>query len=97
MSEPLSLSIFTIEVDRKPVLAFAAKKYEEAVPSSEMKGCEQNSDRLCRSATTYPFCAFASQMLTNAPATTKKRRQNQQEIQRRSSWPTSTKDRPAQG
>jgi hypothetical protein len=30
MSEPLSLSIFTIEVDRKPVLAFAAKKYEEA-------------------------------------------------------------------
>jgi hypothetical protein len=30
MSEPLSLSIFTIEVDRKPVLAFAAKKFEEA-------------------------------------------------------------------
>jgi hypothetical protein len=30
MSEPLSLSIFTIEIDRKPVLAFAAKKYEEA-------------------------------------------------------------------
>jgi hypothetical protein len=30
MSEPLSLSIFTIEADRKPVLAFAAMKYEEA-------------------------------------------------------------------
>jgi hypothetical protein len=30
MSEPLSLSIFTIEADRKPVLAFAARKYEEA-------------------------------------------------------------------
>jgi hypothetical protein len=30
MSEPLSLSIFTIEADRKPVLAFAAKKYDEA-------------------------------------------------------------------
>jgi hypothetical protein len=30
MSQPLSLSIFTIEVDRRPVLAFAAKKYEEA-------------------------------------------------------------------
>ena len=30
MSETLSLSIFTIEADRKPVLAFAAKKYEEA-------------------------------------------------------------------
>ena len=30
MIEPLSLSIFTIEVDRRPVLAFAAKKYEEA-------------------------------------------------------------------
>jgi hypothetical protein len=30
MSEPLSLSIFTIEADRKPVLAFAAKKHHEA-------------------------------------------------------------------
>jgi hypothetical protein len=30
MSEPLSLSIFTIEADRKPILAFAAKKYDEA-------------------------------------------------------------------
>jgi hypothetical protein len=30
MSETLSLSIFTIEADRKPLLAFAAKKYQEA-------------------------------------------------------------------
>jgi hypothetical protein len=30
MTEPLSLSIFTIEADRKPVLAFAAKKYLDA-------------------------------------------------------------------
>jgi hypothetical protein len=30
MSDPLSLSIFTIEADRKPILAFAAKKYDEA-------------------------------------------------------------------
>ena len=30
MSEPLSLSIFTIEADRKPVLAFAAKKHTDA-------------------------------------------------------------------
>jgi len=30
MSGPLSLSIFTIEADQKPILAFAAKKYEEA-------------------------------------------------------------------
>jgi hypothetical protein len=30
MSDPLSLSIFTIEADRKPILAFAAEKYEEA-------------------------------------------------------------------
>jgi hypothetical protein len=30
MSEPLSLSIFTIEADRKPVLAFAAKKHQDA-------------------------------------------------------------------
>jgi hypothetical protein len=30
MIGPLSLSIFTIEADRKPVLAFAANKFEEA-------------------------------------------------------------------
>jgi hypothetical protein len=30
MSETLSLSIFTIEADSKPFLAFAAKKYQEA-------------------------------------------------------------------
>jgi hypothetical protein len=30
MSETLSFSIFTIEADRKPVLAFGAKKYQEA-------------------------------------------------------------------
>jgi hypothetical protein len=31
MSETLSLSIFTIEADSKPLLAFAAKKHQEAV------------------------------------------------------------------
>jgi hypothetical protein len=31
MSDTLSLSIFTIEADSKPLLAFAAKKYQEAV------------------------------------------------------------------
>ena len=31
MSETLSLLIFTIEADSKPLLAFAAKKYQEAV------------------------------------------------------------------
>jgi hypothetical protein len=30
MSETFSLSIFTIEADRKPILAFAAKKHQEA-------------------------------------------------------------------
>jgi|ERR1700710_1821887 hypothetical protein len=30
MSDELSLSIFTLEADRKPVLAFAAKKHHEA-------------------------------------------------------------------
>jgi hypothetical protein len=30
MSEELSLSIFTIEADRKPILAFSAKKYQKA-------------------------------------------------------------------
>ena len=31
MSDTLSLSIFTIEADSKPLLAFAAKKHQEAV------------------------------------------------------------------
>jgi hypothetical protein len=31
MSETLSISIFTIEADSKPLLAFAAKKHQEAV------------------------------------------------------------------
>lgn len=30
MNEQLSLSVFTIETDRKPILAFAAKKHHEA-------------------------------------------------------------------
>ncbi len=30
MSDELSISIFTLEADRKPVLAFAAKKHHEA-------------------------------------------------------------------
>ena len=30
MSETLSISIFTIEADRKPLLAFAVKKYQDA-------------------------------------------------------------------
>ena len=30
MSEPLSLSIFTIEADRKPALTFTAKKQTDA-------------------------------------------------------------------
>ena len=30
MNQPLSLSIFTVEADRKPILAFAAKKQEDA-------------------------------------------------------------------
>ena len=30
MNDKLSLSVFTIETDRKPILAFAAKKHHEA-------------------------------------------------------------------
>jgi hypothetical protein len=30
VSDTLSLSIFTIEADRKPLLAFAARRYQEA-------------------------------------------------------------------
>jgi hypothetical protein len=45
MSEPLSLSIFTIEADRKPLLAFAAKKHQEAEDFAEMRGSAPNSDQ----------------------------------------------------
>jgi hypothetical protein len=30
MNEPFSLSIFTIEADREPIMVFAAKKHEDA-------------------------------------------------------------------
>ena len=30
MSDPLSLSIFTMEADRKPIAVFAAKKHQDA-------------------------------------------------------------------
>ncbi|MCK1712095.1 MULTISPECIES: hypothetical protein [unclassified Bradyrhizobium] len=30
IDDKLSLSVFTIEVDRKPVIAFVARKYSEA-------------------------------------------------------------------
>jgi hypothetical protein len=38
MSDRLSLSIFTIEVDGKPTLAFAAKRYSEAEAICEDEG-----------------------------------------------------------
>lgn len=38
MSDRLSLSIFTVEVDGKPTLAFEAKRYAEAEVISESKG-----------------------------------------------------------
>jgi hypothetical protein len=39
MSETLSLSIFTIEADRKPLLAFAAKKHQDAEAFCADSGC----------------------------------------------------------
>jgi hypothetical protein len=39
MSETLSLSIFTIEADRKPVLAFAAKNTTRPRPFAQTRGC----------------------------------------------------------
>jgi hypothetical protein len=66
MSETLSLSIFTIEADRKPLLAFVAKKYQEAeafcadqrvltklrsVNSSGVPLCDDNSILRVRLAT----------------------------------------------
>jgi hypothetical protein len=42
MSETLSLSIFTIEADSKPLLAFAAKKHQEAVAfCADERGADQ--------------------------------------------------------
>jgi hypothetical protein len=66
MSETLSLSIFTIEADRKPLLAFAAKKHHDAeafctdervltklrsARSSGVPLCDDNSILLVRLAT----------------------------------------------
>jgi hypothetical protein len=88
MIEQLSLSIFTIEADRRPVLAFAAKKYEEA----DVFFRDERVRTKLRSASsagvplamTYPFCAFGWQMPKSAPATAKKPWPTYREIRLRS-------------
>jgi hypothetical protein len=39
MSETLSLSIFTIEADRKALLTFAAKNTKRPRPFAQTRGC----------------------------------------------------------
>jgi hypothetical protein len=62
MSETLSLSIFTIEADRKPLLAFPAKKHHdaEAFCTDERVLTKLRSARSSGvgSAMTIRFCAF---------------------------------------
>jgi|GEM_PF-5265293 len=62
MSEPLSLSIFTIEADRKPALTFTAKKQTDAEAFLEMKWCAPNFEWPIRvaspSATSRPLWSF---------------------------------------
>jgi hypothetical protein len=44
----LSQSVFTIEVDRKPVIAFSARKYRMPRRSVPTRGYAPNSARLYR-------------------------------------------------
>jgi hypothetical protein len=82
MSAPLSLSIFTIEADRKPVLAFAAKKYEDAevffrdervrtqlrsVSSAGVPLCDDLTILRLRLANTAERARFRDRTATGAP------------------------------
>jgi hypothetical protein len=75
MNEPLSLSIFTIKADRKPVLAFPAKKYEEA--EAFFRDESRPARAASRSPTTLQFCAFGWQLRTSVPATAKEWKQRE--------------------
>ena len=75
MSDPLSLSVFTMEADRKPIAVFAAKKHQEAeaffndervrakLQAANSGGVPLIGDR--------SFSAFVWQMALNRPATGK--------------------------
>ena len=62
MSETLSLSIFTIEADRKPLLAFAARKHHDAeafcADERVLTSSDPPAQAVCRFAMTVQFCAF---------------------------------------
>jgi hypothetical protein len=86
MIEPLSLSIFTIEADRKPVIAFAVKKFEEADTffrdervRTKLRSANSGGVPLCddfailriRLANAYPL-AQSHKMLTSEANSTRK-------------------------
>ena len=66
MSETPSLSIFTIEADRKPLLTFAAKKYQEAAAfcadervMTKLRSARSSGVPLCNDNS---ICAFGWQL-----------------------------------
>ncbi|WP_409187675.1 hypothetical protein [Bradyrhizobium sp. RDM4] len=73
MAEELSISVFTIEVDRNPVVAFAARKYSEAEAIVPTKEYGPNSVRRDRAASLFAtncqHCAFDWQIETKRTAT----------------------------
>jgi hypothetical protein len=90
MIEALSLSIFTIEADRKPVLAFAAKKHEEADAFFRDKRLRTKLRSLktggSRFAMAFRFYAFGWPTRTSVHGTAKKRQLLRLETGRRSFW-----------
>jgi hypothetical protein len=100
ISETLSLSIFTIEADSKPLLAFAAKKHQEAVAAfcaderalTKLRSVRSGGVPLCN----IRFCAFGWQLQRREPVTTIGRSSDHPwKLAQRSFWSTWTKHRPA--
>jgi hypothetical protein len=93
MSETLSFSIFTIEADRKPLLAFGAKKYQEAEAFCADEPNSHRSDQAAfRSAMTIRSCVFGWQHRTKEHVTTNKRRRDRPwKTLQRSFWSKLTK------
>jgi hypothetical protein len=50
MNGKLSLSLFTLETDRRPILTFAAKRQHEAEAFCADEGSDPNSDRSLQAA-----------------------------------------------
>jgi hypothetical protein len=101
VSETPSLSIFTIEADRKPLLAFGAKKYQEAEAfcADERVLTKLRSVRsggVPLSAMTIRFCAFGWQLQRRERVTIIGRSSDHpRKISQPSFWSMWTKHRPA--